>query len=97
MSAGAQGTGCDRRVEEALLRRALGLPVTETRRATTDKGEKTVTTEKELPPDITAQMFWLKNRRPEQWREKPPEPREPQEDNLLEVLRQAALDPEDVL
>jgi hypothetical protein len=25
---------------------------------------------KEVQPDTTAQIFWLKNRRPEQWRDK---------------------------
>ena len=27
-------------------------------------------TTKELPPDTTAQIFWLKNRKPEEWRDK---------------------------
>jgi len=82
------------RVEQALLRRALGVTVTEKRTEYSDKGEKTVTTEKELPPDLSAQVFWLKNRCPEKWRDKPPEPREEvPENNLLEVLRQAAEDP----
>jgi hypothetical protein len=82
---------CDDQVEQALLQRALGVTVTETRTEVSDKGEKTVTTEKQLPPDISAMVFWLKNRRPDQWREKPPEPAgAPPENNLLEVLRQAA-------
>lgn len=25
---------------------------------------------KEVQPDVTAQIFWLKNRKPEQWRDK---------------------------
>ena len=28
-------------------------------------------TKKHIPPDTTAQIFWLKNRKPEQWRDKP--------------------------
>lgn len=76
-------------VEQALLRRALGYTVTETRTETTDKGSRTVTTEKELPPDISAQMFWLKNRFPQRWRDKVPEPTETPDSNLLEVLREA--------
>lgn len=28
-------------------------------------------TKKHVPPDTTAQIFWLKNRKPEQWRDKP--------------------------
>lgn len=83
-------------VEAALLQRALGMTLRETRREATDKGEKTVTTEKELAPDITAQMFYLKNRRPDRWREKPPEPpaAEP-ENNLLEILLEAAKVPDE--
>ena len=26
--------------------------------------------EKEIPPDTTAQIFWLKNRKPDKWRDK---------------------------
>jgi hypothetical protein len=28
--------------------------------------------QKHIPPDVTAQIFWLKNRRPDEWREKQP-------------------------
>ncbi len=77
-------------VEAALLRRALGTTIRETRREETEKGEKTVTTEKELAPDISAQIFYLKNRLPDRWQDKPvPAPEEP-ENNLLEILLQAA-------
>lgn len=27
-----------------------------------------------IPPNVTAQIFWLKNRKPEQWRDKPEPP-----------------------
>ena len=30
-----------------------------------------VQTVKHIPPDTTAQIFWLKNRRPDRWRDKP--------------------------
>lgn len=76
----------EHQVEEALLQRALGCTVTETRTETTEKGEKTVVTTKELPPDTSAQMFWLKNRCPDQWRDKPAEQEEWPENNLLEML-----------
>lgn len=77
-------------VAQALLKRALGCTVTETRTEVTEKGEKTVTTVKQMPPDISAQMFWLKNRCPGQWREKPPEPpAEAPENNLFQALLQA--------
>lgn len=38
-----------------------------------DKGKVTLTevTEETLPPDTTAMIWWLKNRQPELWRDKP--------------------------
>lgn len=62
----------DRQVENALLKRALGYEYEEVKekfeygRIT----ERTVT-KKEVIPDVTAQIFWLKNRKPEKWRDKP--------------------------
>lgn len=67
----------DTEVENALLKRALGYTYTETtkeRGINPKTGEiemvttKTVT--KEVQPDTTAQIFWLKNRRPDLWRDK---------------------------
>lgn len=67
----------DREVENALLKRALGYRYKETtRELITDKqtgiSELVVTkvVEKEVVPDTTAQIFWLKNRKPEEWRDK---------------------------
>lgn len=67
----------DIQVENALLRRALGYrydEVTKEERVDRDSGErKLVTTKvvtKEVQPDVTAQIFWLKNRRPDIWRDK---------------------------
>ena len=61
----------DREVENALYKRALGYWVTETETTTLSDGT-TKTTEKRrhIVPDTTAQIFWLKNRKPDQWREK---------------------------
>jgi hypothetical protein len=67
----------DIEVENALLKRALGYRYDEvTREKTTDKETgfscltvtKRVT--KEVLPDTTAQIFWLKNRRPDKWRDR---------------------------
>lgn len=65
-------------VEQALLRRAIGFKQSETiDEDIVDKksGEilescrrRTVT--KEIPPDIRALLFWLKNRRPDRWQER---------------------------
>lgn len=62
-------------VENALFKKAVGCTVKETIKSTIKNPDGTVTettTEKarELPPDTTAGIFWLKNRRPKDWRDK---------------------------
>lgn len=66
----------DLNVEAALYRRAKGYTtreITRERRLNRKTGEyemiETKIVEKEVPPDTTADMFWLKNRRPDEWRE----------------------------
>ena len=68
----------DRQVENALLKRALGYEYTETtREAVRDpesgevKMQVTKKVTKQVIPDTTAQIFWLKNRKPDKWRDKP--------------------------
>ena len=64
----------DIEVENALLKRALGYDYTEERvEVSKENGKKTVKTTqtvKHVPPDTTAQIFWLKNRRQDRWRDK---------------------------
>lgn len=62
----------DRQVENALLRRALGYEYEEVKEKFEGNAmtERTVT-KKEVIPDVTAQIFWLKNRKPDKWRDKP--------------------------
>lgn len=45
-----------------------------------------------LEGNTTAQIFWLKNRRPDRWREKPPEKRQDEKapDNFIEALNETA-------
>ena len=73
----------DREVENALLKRALGYTYEE---RTYERIENTVvepdgsinvkpgtkikTVVKQVVPDVTAQIFWLKNRKPTVWRDK---------------------------
>ena len=61
----------DRQVENALFKRALGYKYTEVTKERID-GSLVVTkeVEKEVVPDTTAQIFWLKNRKPNEWRDK---------------------------
>lgn len=67
----------DRQVENALLKRALEYQYNEVTQEKTWSDElgiyempviKTVT--KEVNPDTTAQIFWPKNRKPKDWRDK---------------------------
>lgn len=67
----------DLQVENALLKRALGYRYTETTRELTtnlktgkEEMRVTKTVQKEVVPDTTAQIFWLKNRKPDKWRDK---------------------------
>jgi transposase-like protein len=57
----------DREVENALLRNALGYEYTE--ETVTNKGD-VVSIQKYQHPNTTAQIFWLKNRKPQEWRDK---------------------------
>lgn len=54
----------DRQVENALLKRALGYRYDE---VTIEDGVETKRVTKEVIPDTTAQIFWLKNRKRETW------------------------------
>lgn len=61
----------DLQVENALLKRALGYEYEEV----SEKYESGTLTEKkvikkQVIPDTTAQIFWLKNRRPDKWKDK---------------------------
>ena len=72
----------DIQVENSLLKRALGYTYVETTREQVIDYDKTtgvpvgshmeITKEvtKEVQPDTTAQIFWLKNRKPDIWRDK---------------------------
>lgn len=72
-------------VEQSLLKRAIGYSYVETTRelqAENDEGfgedsESSIQTlvvtkkvTKQVAPDVTAQIFWLKNRQPERWRDR---------------------------
>ena len=57
----------DRQVENALLKNALGFYYEE--ETVTNKGD-VVTVRKYEKPNTTEQIFWLKNRKSKQWRDK---------------------------
>ena len=87
----------DIQVENSLLKRALGYRYTETTRESilnheTGKYELKVTKEvtKEVIADTTAQIFWLKNRKPESWRDKPIQAGGTgEENNLLDAIAES--------
>lgn len=60
----------DERVEQSLFNRAMGYSCDETDIRVVDG--KIVKTEivRHYPPDTTAAIFWLKNRKPRDWRDK---------------------------
>lgn len=64
----------DLEVENALLKRALGYKYEEITKEPIKNNPNqlqiTKQVTKEVLPDVTAQIFWLKNRRPEDWRDK---------------------------
>ncbi len=67
----------DRSVEDALFRKATGYKTKEIireRQWNRTTGQYELVTvkevEKDVAPDTTAQIFWLKNRKPETWRDK---------------------------
>lgn len=67
----------DFEVENALLKRARGYTVTETvEEMYRDPETNRITSQhirritKEIPPDVGAIVFWLKNRKPGRWRDK---------------------------
>lgn len=62
-----------KKVEGALLSRALGVTLKETKvmgGGGDDEDPSAIETIKEIPPDSTACIFWLKNRNPDRWRDK---------------------------
>ena len=64
----------DIEVENSLLKRALGYSYDEvTKEINKETGQLVVTkvVTKQVIPDTTAMIYWLKNRKPKQWRDKP--------------------------
>ena len=67
----------DAKVERSLYERAVGYTYTERKMITEldkDTGQPKATriekVDRVVPPDTTAQIFWLKNRKPQDWRDR---------------------------
>ena len=63
-------SSADAKVENSLYQRAFGYEYEEVRTEDDCGDIKTTKTVKHVPGDVTACIFWLKNRRPEDWRDK---------------------------
>ena len=62
----------DYMVENSLFKRAIGFAVEEKRVKVNADGTKEATlTTKHIAGDVTAQIFWLKNRMPDKWKDRP--------------------------
>lgn len=67
----------DVEVVKSLYNRAIGKVVVKNKKVIvemapdgTQRPARIETTEQPVPPDVTAAIFWLKNRRPDKWRER---------------------------
>lgn len=74
----------DRQVENALLKRALGYTYDE---ITFEGDDEVKRVRKQVAPDTTAQIFWLKNRKPEEWRDKREIVKDDDNDQVLLFLK----------
>ena len=88
----------DYRVENALLKVALGYTTTETKTIISppdrdgNRKIRVEKTEKEIPPNPTAIMCWLNNRKPENWKRNRDMFRTEDKDNniVVNIIRKAA-------
>ena len=60
----------DRRVEEALYRRACGYDAEDSVLEESERGVKERISRYHIPGDVRAMIFWLQSRRPQRWKAK---------------------------
>lgn len=77
----------DEKVEMSLYQRAMGYSHPEDD-IKVIAGEIVITpTIKHYPPDTTACIFWLKNRKPKEWRTAPESEDAPKTERVIEIIR----------
>lgn len=76
----------DIEVVESLYKRALGIEYEEVELKTDGKAKSKRVVKKFIPPDTTAQIFWLKNRQPQKWRDKQIPEQEHQEPTPVKIV-----------
>ncbi len=75
----------DAEIAQTLYKRAFGYEFTEVKEVESEKdGIRHEEVRKHIPGDTTAMIFWLKNRQPKLWRDKP-EGEEAQEQSIQKV------------
>mgnify|MGYP000868344682 CR=1 FL=1 len=79
-------------VENALYRKATGYKTTEVSYKADKDGNMIPVSavEKDVPPDTTAQIYWLKNRRPDLWRDRRKEEESETQNSGVVVLPEVA-------
>lgn len=98
---GKSGTDID--VAASLHKRAIGSTVKEVKRQYLEEnGKRTwevrvIETVKEIPPDTTACIYWLKNRQPSQWRDKVTVEQTTSENPLKDMLEELWAKPPQIL
>lgn len=78
----------DEKVERSLYERASGYTVKETKAFVIDGQIVTQEVDRHFPPDSTSMIFWLKNRKPKEWKDK----REVESNGSIEI----SVDREDI-
>ena len=77
----------DFEVENALLKSAMGYSYDEIK--FDERGNEIGRTRKNVPPNPTALIFWLKNRRPDKWRDKQITAQDDKNDDGVEIINDA--------
>lgn len=75
----------DANIADKLYNRALGYSHPEDKIFNDNGVALVVPTTKHYPPDVTAAIFWLKNRQPSNWRDKPEPAEEESNDHIVNV------------
>lgn len=79
----------DVEVVESLYKRAIGTEYEEVELKVNGKVKSKRVIKKFIPPDTTAQIFWLKNRQPQKWRDKQVTEHEHQEPTPVKIVVQS--------
>lgn len=75
----------DREVEAALFQRACGYEAEDMVTEENEKGAKQRTTRYHIPGDVRAMIFWLRNRQPDVWKDRP-ESDAPREEKGVSII-----------